>query len=766
MHILETLLPSILLLVQLCYAVIYTDTWAAHIQGGKDFAKALSEEHGFTYLGEVLPDIYHLKHRHVVKRSAFASPQHQQTLAKHPKVHWIEQQAAKKRVKRELFNDPKWARMWYMNQGAGLDLNVQEAWNVGITGRDIVVTILDDGIEKDHPDLKANYDPQASYDVNNHDSDPQPRYDYTNENKHGTRCAGEVAAEANNDICSVGVAYKARIGGVKMLDGDVTDAVEAQSLSHEPQHVDIYSASWGPDDDGRTVDGPAALARQAFQDGITRGRGGLGSIFIWASGNGGNNHDNCNCDGYINSIYTLAVSSATEYGKIPWYAEACSSTLATTYSSGSGGERQIVTTDLRKSCTEAHTGTSASAPLAAGITALVLHANPSLTWRDVQHIVVMTARRANLRASDWVVNGVGRNVSHSFGYGLMDAGAMVKLARNWTNVPPQHVCQICSTDAAKDTPKQDRISVRLQSDGCQGTDNEVNFLEHVQAKITLSSSHRGELAIYLTSPAGTKSTLLTRRSRDSSTEGFDNWAFMTTHSWGEFSTGTWTLEVVNGASTATLLNWSLVLYGTDNTTLSSHQSQTPEQPRDTTSSSHPSQKPEQPRYTTSSTHPSQKPEQPGYTTSSSHPSQKPEQPGYTTHDICLPEKPKQSREDVVAIVVPVVIVVIIIVVIFAVVFYLFRSGQLRSNRSPSGRAEYRTGAPEIHIGRAEHTTGAPGMKIAAVSINNTYGPPVMEPVAFGDGGIANPMYDTLQKENVAAAMEPPYDFLGDTNGNV
>ena len=55
-----------------------------------------------------------------------------------------------------------------------------------------------------------------------------------------------------------------------MLDGDVTDAVEARSLSHEPQHVDIYSASWGPDDDGRTVDGPAALARQAFQDGISK----------------------------------------------------------------------------------------------------------------------------------------------------------------------------------------------------------------------------------------------------------------------------------------------------------------------------------------------------------------------------------------------------------------------------------------------------------------------------------------------------------------
>ena len=53
-----------------------------------------------------------------------------------------------------------------------------------------------------------------------------------------------------------------------MLDGEVTDVVEAQSLSLNPQHIDIYSASWGPDDDGRTVDGPANLARQAFANGI------------------------------------------------------------------------------------------------------------------------------------------------------------------------------------------------------------------------------------------------------------------------------------------------------------------------------------------------------------------------------------------------------------------------------------------------------------------------------------------------------------------
>ena len=58
----------------------------------------------------------------------------------------------------------------------------------------------------------------------------------------------------------MGIAYKSGIGGVRMLDGDVTDAVEARSLGLNAQHIHIYSASWGPDDDGKTVDGPGRLA--------------------------------------------------------------------------------------------------------------------------------------------------------------------------------------------------------------------------------------------------------------------------------------------------------------------------------------------------------------------------------------------------------------------------------------------------------------------------------------------------------------------------
>ncbi|XP_043536424.1 furin (paired basic amino acid cleaving enzyme) a isoform X2 [Chiloscyllium plagiosum] len=498
-------------LIALCSASptppkVYTNSWAVQIPGGQQEASRVAREHGFINLGQIFDDYYHFRHMGVMKRSLSQHVHHQNKLRQDPQVTWLEQQVIKKRKKRDTYtepNDPKFPIQWYLHNTDHRDLNVKEAWKQGYTGKGVVVSILDDGIEKNHPDLSANYDPGASYDVNGNDPDPQPRYTQLNDNRHGTRCAGEVAAVANNGICGVGVAYNARIGGVRMLDGEVTDAVEAQSLSMYPQHIDIYSASWGPEDDGKTVDGPAKLAQAAFFKGISQGRGRLGSIFVWASGNGGREHDSCNCDGYTNSIYTLSISSTTQNGNVPWYSEACSSTLATTYSSGGQFEKQIVTTDLRQKCTESHTGTSASAPLAAGIIALALEANKNLTWRDMQHLVVRTSKPSHLSTNDWITNGVGRKVSHSYGYGLLDAGAMVALAKNWTSLGDQRKCVIVITSEPK---------------------------EH-----------------------------------DYSSEGFTDWAFMTTHSWDENPSGEWVLELENtsGANNyGTLRQFTLVLYGT------------------------------------------------------------------------------------------------------------------------------------------------------------------------------------------------------------
>ena len=97
-----------------------------------------------------------------------------------------------------------------------------------------------------------------------------------------------------------------------MLDGQVTDRIEAEAIAFNHKYIDIYSASWGPTDDGRTVsdvrlvsdqqrvtrclwqvEGPGTLASAAFVKGTREGRNGKGVIYVWASGNGGRREDNC-----------------------------------------------------------------------------------------------------------------------------------------------------------------------------------------------------------------------------------------------------------------------------------------------------------------------------------------------------------------------------------------------------------------------------------------------------------------------------------------
>lgn len=595
-----------------CEQQTYINKFAVHIDGGDLDANTIAERHGYVNHGQVgsLKGYYVFEHHDIHKRSLEYSHHHHRKLKNEPQVKWVEQLYEKRRVKRDgkndvmsesttpsddrqsrslaAFSDPLYSEQWYLHKGAwgGNDMNVGPVWEEGITGKGVVVTILDDGIQHNHPDLSGNYDPEASSDINGQDDDPMPQDN--NDNKHGTRCAGEVAATAYNEFCGVGIAYNASIGGVRMLDGTVTDEVEARALALNPNHIDIYSASWGPEDDGKTVDGPGRMAKRAFIDGITFGRNGLGSIFVWASGNGGRHQDNCNCDGYTNSIYTLSISSATQAGAKPWYLEECSSTLTTTYSSGTPRQDEnIVTVDMDTSffrdlqnrripnknnlCTKSHTGTSASAPIAAAICALSLEANPRLTWRDMQHLVVLTSRPEPLSREDgWVTNGVGRKVNHKFGYGLMDAAGMVRLAKQWTPAPPQRSCHTPSDKQERIISNQygEKLEVSLVTDGCRGSSDGINYLEHVQVVISLQYQPRGNLHIILISPSGTASSVLLPRPFDSVESSIVNWPFLSVHFWGENPIGHWKLVIINEGRLHSnipgkLKEWSLIFYGTD-----------------------------------------------------------------------------------------------------------------------------------------------------------------------------------------------------------
>lgn len=90
-------------------------------------------------------------------------------------------------------------------------------------------------------------------------------------------------------------------------------------------------------------------------------------------------------------------------------------------------------------------------------------------------------------------------------------------------------------------PARSSVTIQLLVKEC----NNVNFLEHVQAKISLSANRRGDIKIDLTSPSGTKSTLLAPRIHDNSHAGFHVWPFMTVHMWGERPFGLWQLTIHN-----------------------------------------------------------------------------------------------------------------------------------------------------------------------------------------------------------------------------
>nr|XP_039265974.1 uncharacterized protein LOC120341514 [Styela clava] len=481
------------------------------------------------------------------------------------------------------FSDPLFLRQWHLQNSeskAGVgDCNVTGVWKYGITGRGVVVAVVDDGVQWDHPDLIDNYCPEGSFDLNANDDDPMPVRDNKEENKHGTRCAGEIAA-VPNDHCGVGVAYGAKFSGIRILDGPLTDSMEAAAFNKHLDINDIYSCSWGPEDDGKTIDGPHPLAQAALKHGVVAGRHGLGSIYIVASGNGGHKGDNCNYDGYANSIYTITIGAVDEFGRVPSYAEKCASMLACTFSSGAGNEdgsaRKIVTTDwtLGKNkkrtsgCTESHTGTSAATPLAAGMVALMLEARPCLTWRDIQHIMVMTAIKIKPDGEEWTTNSAGFHHSDERGFGLLNAWRMVNAARVWRPVPWLTSLDLECPDRHQIIPntKKRALIVKMLVTEKQCRNNMVYTLEQVLITVDIEHPRRGDLFISLVCPSGTTSVIGGPRKNDDSSSGLWNWTFATVKCWGEQPFGTYRLiihDTVDRPRTmmGELRNWKITLYG-------------------------------------------------------------------------------------------------------------------------------------------------------------------------------------------------------------
>ncbi|KAF9428497.1 pheromone processing endoprotease [Podila epigama] len=463
--------------------------------------------------------------------------------------------------------DPGFKYQWHLHntEQVGNDINVTGVWENQITGKGAIVAIIDDGLDMHSEDLAQNFHAAGSHDFNDNAALPEPRLIDDN---HGTRCAGEIAS-ARNNLCGVGVAWDAKVAGLRILSGEITDVQEAEAINFGFNQTQIYSCSWGPRDDGKSMDGPNQLLLDAFINGVENGREGKGSIFVFATGNGGRSGDNCNFDGYANSRYTISIGAITRIDTHPEYSEACSAQLGVTYSSGFVARNvnsHIYTCDVgKRNCTNNHSGTSAAAPIAAGIFALVLEVRPDLNWRDMQYLTVHTAVPIDENDPDWKETSVGRLFNHKYGYGKLDAYAIVEAAKTWVSVG-EHVSYnspVVTVNA--DIPNGDggMPSVILVTEKDLKA---VKFgsLEHVTVTVNIEHAFRGEIEVFLKSPDNIISKLAEVRPQDDSSEGFNNWTFMSVKHWEENPIGQWTLTVydrINPLNTGIFKDWKLSLHG-------------------------------------------------------------------------------------------------------------------------------------------------------------------------------------------------------------
>ncbi|KAK2589610.1 pheromone processing endoprotease [Conoideocrella luteorostrata] len=458
--------------------------------------------------------------------------------------------------------DPIFTEQWHLFNPIqiGHDINVTDIWLEGITGKNSTVAIIDDGLDMNSLDLKDNYFAAGSYDFNDNGPKPAPRL---SDDRHGTRCAGEVAA-VRNDVCGIGVAYESKIAGIRILSKQISDADEAEAMMYKYDQNQIYSCSWGPRDDGRTMEAPGVLIRRAMLKSIQEGRGGLGSIYVFASGNGAASDDNCNFDGYTNSIYSITVGAVDREGQHPYYSEHCSAQLVVTYSSGSGDS--IHTTDVGENkCASGHGGTSAAAPLAAGIFALVLEVRPDLGWRDMQYLAMDTAKPVADEHGSWQQTAIGKRFSHVFGYGKIDSYDLVQKAKTWKKVKPQAWLFSPWLHIKKAIP-EGKHGLIVSFDVTQEMLKKANLerLEHVTVTMNVNHTRRGDISVDLVSPANVVSHIATARKDDSESQGYVDWTFMSVAHWGETGVGKWTLVVRDTKENkhqGTFVDWHLKLWG-------------------------------------------------------------------------------------------------------------------------------------------------------------------------------------------------------------
>ncbi len=453
---------------------------------------------------------------------------------------------------------------------AGLDANVAGAWARGLTGNGVVISIVDVGVQGDHPDLVAGFLNEYSWDysmtVAENEADPLRPFPKKLDDNHGTSVAGVAAARGGNGIGVTGAAPLAQIAGQRVirlqdLAGDLTlDQALARAYgfigqetpfdtytqvpgAHPP--VRVMNHSYGPDNAFEGAGKPDALLKMnALEQSAS-----LGVLHSISSGNSGGIYPTEDANKRLanTSPHVLTVGSLASNGRRAPYSSYGANLMVVAPSSGSEEFFSISTTDRTGrdgynnigddaslppkddpyfqpvdaadlgNYTSTFGGTSSASPLVAGVMALGVEANPSLNIRMARHLLARTSVKVDPGNNNWVANGSGFDFNPEYGFGLIDADWFTRAAEKVTHLSDARVLEAGIQPVAQGVFGADtrvtRAAFRVEASGLMP-------LEYVQLEMRLSGMQKnadaylagegailGDFYAFLTSPSGTSAQL-------------------------------------------------------------------------------------------------------------------------------------------------------------------------------------------------------------------------------------------------------------------